>query len=48
VQIAFLHGFLQEEVYMQQPLDPGFEDPNKPRYVCKLDKARHQELDIPD
>jgi hypothetical protein len=37
VQNAFLHGFLEEEVYMQQL--PSFEDPRRPRYACKLDKA---------
>jgi len=37
VQNAFLHGYLDEDVYMQQP--PGYEDPAKPNYVCKLDRA---------
>lgn len=34
---AFLQGTLNEEVYVKQP--PGFVDPDRPDYVCKLRKA---------
>jgi histone deacetylase 1/2 len=37
VQNVFLHGILEEEVYMRQP--PGFEDEKRAHYVCRLDKA---------
>ena len=37
VKNAFLHGNLQEEVYMEKPR--GFEDIKHPSYVCKLKKA---------
>jgi hypothetical protein len=37
VKNVFLHGDLEEDVYMRQP--PGYEDKNMPNYVCKLDKA---------
>jgi hypothetical protein len=37
VQHAFLHGNLEEEVFMRQPT--RYESKTHPHYVCKLDKA---------
>lgn len=37
IQNAFLHGVLEEEVFMRQP--PGFEDPTYTSHLCRLDKA---------
>ena len=34
---AFLNGFINEEVYVEQP--PGFENPHFPNHVFKLSKA---------
>jgi hypothetical protein len=37
IQNAFLHGFLDEDVYMKQP--SRFVDSEHPNYICKLDKS---------
>ena len=37
VNTAFLNGYLNEEVFVEQTL--GFEDTSKPNHVYKLDKA---------
>lgn len=37
VSNAFLHGILDEEVYMEQPM--GFIDNSKPNFVCRLHKS---------
>jgi hypothetical protein len=37
IKNAFLHGLLNEDVYMRQP--PGFVDSHHPTYICKLDKS---------
>ena len=37
VKSAFLNGYINEEVYVEQP--PGFKDEKKPNHVYKLKKA---------
>ena len=37
VKSAFLNGFIDQEVYVDQP--PGFEDTKFPNHVFKLSKA---------
>ncbi|MCO5597488.1 hypothetical protein L7F22_051566 [Adiantum nelumboides] len=37
VKTTFLHGDLEEDVYMKQP--EGFEQPEREKLVCKLKKA---------
>ena len=37
VKIAFLNGFLEEELYMMQP--EGFIDPKSANKVCKLQRS---------
>ena len=36
---SFLNGFIEEEVYIDQP--PGFETNNKGTHVSKINKALH-------
>ncbi|GKB03771.1 retrovirus-related pol polyprotein from transposon TNT 1-94 [Tanacetum coccineum] len=40
VKSAFLYGKIEEEVYVCQP--PGFEDPNFPDRICKVEKALYR------
>ena len=37
VKNAFLHSYLRETVYMEQP--PGFTNPEFPHHVCRLKRA---------
>ena len=37
VKTVFLHGELEEEIYMKQP--EGFVVPGKEQYVCRLKKS---------
>ena len=40
VKSAFLNGFINELVYVDQP--PGFEDPRYPNHVYRLSKALYE------
>ena len=37
IKSAFLNGYINEEVYIEQP--PGFEDEEKPDHMYKLKKT---------
>ena len=37
VKTTFLHGDLEEEIYMEQP--EGFVEPGKEKLVCRLKKS---------
>ena len=37
VKLAYPNASIKEKIYVQQPI--GLEDPQKPNYVCRLNKA---------
>ena len=39
VKIMFLHGYLDDDIYMEQP--KGFVQDHNKRFVCKLKKSMH-------
>ena len=45
VKSAFLIGYINEEVYVEQP--PGFEDDNKPDHMYKLKKTLYGLKQVP-
>ena len=40
VKNEFLHGYIVEDIYMEQP--PGMTDPQFPKHVCKLQRALYR------
>ena len=45
VKSAFLNGYINELVYIEQP--PGFKDENKPNHVYKLRKTLYGLKQVP-
>ena len=46
VKITFLHGDLEEEIYMHQP--EGFVEKGKENLVCRLRKSLYSLSKVPD
>ena len=45
VKLTFLNGYLEEEVYMEEP--EGFQLTNNPDHVCKLKKELYGLKQVP-